>query len=173
MKNSIIIFIFTFFTLALNAQTLGTFTTSVEGGIKGTANAIAPTLELYDYINKTTNNTSLFENITAQTGETANFSLNSYNNDKKFANFTNILTTSPSHLLKVGHVVNGVKANNAASLTGWFGENVDFTGKNITSISVSLKNIKFETVDNWTTFSYEMTITIYGSDDNVAKVMDK
>lgn len=173
MKNLIIIVSLTLFSISLNAQTLGTFTTSIEGGIKGAATQITPTIELYNYINKNTDNTLLFENNTVEAGQEVTFTITSNEDDGSFSNFANILASSQNHLFKVGHVINGVKSNNAASITGWFGDDANFLGKNITSITVTLKNVKFETTDNWTNFSYEMSVTISGTDDNVAKVSDK
>lgn len=173
MKNFIIIVSFTFFTFSLNAQTIGTFTTSVEGGVKGTATEITPTIELYNFITKNTNNTLLFENTTVAAEQEVTFSIASNEADAAFSNFANILSTSQNHLLRVGHTINGVKSSNAASVTGWFGDDVNFLGKNITEITITLKNVKFQTTDNWTNFSYEMSVTISGTDSNVAKLTDK
>jgi len=173
MKNLIIIISFALFTFSMNAQTIGTFTTTVEGGVKGTATQIIPSIELYNLNNKNTDNTLLFDKVIAEAGKSINFTITSNNDDSEFGNFSNILASSQNHLLRVGHTINGVKSNNAATLTGWFGDNANFLGKNVTSVTVTINNLKFETTDNWTKFSYEMVVTISGTDTNVAKVSDK
>lgn len=173
MKNFIIITSFILFTFSLNAQTIGSFTTTVEGGVKGTATEITPTIELYNYITKNTDNTLLFENTTVEAGQEVTCTIASNEDDAAFSNFAHLLSASQNHLLKVGHTINGVKSSNAASITGWFGDDANFLGKNITSITITLKNVKFETTDSWTTFSYDMSVTISGTDTNVAKATDK
>ena len=66
-------------------------------------------------------------------------------------------------MLRVGHKINGVKSRNASSIAGWFGDDVDFAGQDISFITVSYKKVNIEAVDNWTTFSYELTVEVHGN----------
>ncbi|MGB0862596.1 MAG: hypothetical protein ACPG19_07350 [Saprospiraceae bacterium] len=163
MKNLVLIITITFLAFTTQAQVLGTFTTSVEGGVKGATNSFSPMIELYALNAPKTNNTLLFDAFTVKGTEEVTFSIANNNDDAEFEAFSNILSTSASHLLKLGHNISGVKSQSASSLTGWFGDDVDFLEKNIERITVTYKNIQFNTENNWTSFSYDLEVKVFGS----------
>lgn len=163
MKNLIITSLFAILTFAAQAQIIGTFTTSVEGGIKGEATALTPNFEMYSLYGDNDLNTVVFNENTV-TGETT-ITITNVDGNENFTNFINLMTTSSDYLLRVGHTINGVKSRNASTIAGWFGENTDFVGETINQITITYSNVNFETTDNWTTFSYDMTMDVYTNSD--------
>jgi hypothetical protein len=161
MKNFLSTLTLVIFALTAQAQLIGSFTTNVEGGVKGEGNEFTPQIELYSLSGKNDVKTLIFdnENISTETSVTIS---NEDGNDN-FNNFINLLTASSDQLLRVGHKINGVKSRNASSITGWFGENADFVGEDISFITVSYAKVAINSIDNWTTFSYELTVQIHGS----------
>lgn len=170
MKNLALIITISFLALTSQAQVLGTLTTSVEGGVKGTTNTFSPMVELYALNAVNTNNTLLFDAFTVKGTEAVTFTVTNSNDDAEFESFANTLSTSASHLLRIGHNINGVKSQSASSLTGWFGGDVDFIGKNIERITITYTNIQFNTENNWTTFSYDLEVKVFGSQDVTANL---
>ena len=160
MKNLVITATLVIFALTAQAQLIGSFTTNIEGGVKGTASEFTPQIELYSLAGNDTK-TLIFDTKNVSTETTLTISKEDGN--VNFENFINILTTSNDDLLRVGHKINGVKSRNASSINGWFGDNVDFIGQNIDFITVTYTKVNIDTVDNWTTFSYELTVEIHGS----------
>lgn len=160
-------------------QILGTFTTNVEGGVRGTVETITPVLEFYlpkSLRNAATSqvNTRLLEDIKIEAGKDMVVTVSNNGDDAEFENFVNVLTTSSVHLLNVGQEVNGIKSKNASSLVGWFGDDTNFTERNITNIVISIKSISFvSTNEGWTDFKYEMSVTLYGSDENLDILSNK
>lgn len=161
MKNFLLTATLVIFTLTAQAQLISSFTTSIEGGVKGTASEFTPQIELYSLTANNNTNTLIFntENVSDETTLT----ISKEDGNANFENFINILTTSNDDLLRVGHKINGVKSRNASSITGWFGDNVDFIGQDINFITITYKKVSIDTIDNWTTFSYELTVEIHGS----------
>ena len=161
MKTFFLTAILAIFTLTAQAQLIGTFTTSIEGGVKGEGSEFTPQIELYALDGNNEMKTLIFnnENISNETTLT----ISSEDGNANFQNFINTLSTSSSHLLRVGHKINGVKSRNASSIAGWFGDNVDFLDQDISFITVSYKKVNINSVDNWTTFSYELTLEVHGN----------
>jgi hypothetical protein len=161
MKNFLSTLTLVIFALTAQAQLMGSFTTSIEGGVKGTANEFTPQIELYSLSGNNDLNTLIFneENV----ADEATITISTEDENVNFENFTNILTASSDVLLRVGHKINGVKSRNASSITGWFGDNADFVGEDISFITVSYTKVAINTVDNWTSFSYELTVEIHGN----------
>ena len=62
MKNLVITAILVIFTLTVQAQLIGSFTISTEGGVKGTGNEFTPQLELYALNNNNDIETLIFDN---------------------------------------------------------------------------------------------------------------
>ena len=123
-----------------------------------------PQIDLYSLSGSNELKTLIFntENVSNETSLT----ISNEDGDVNFNNFINVLSASSDQLLRVGHKINGVKSRNASSITGWFGDNADFIGEDISFITVSYKKVSIETVDNWTNFSYELTVEIHGSQSN-------
>ncbi len=159
MKNLIFTSLFAILTFAAQAQIIGTFTTAIEGGVKGEATTLTPNFEMYSLFGENNVNTAIF-NENAITGETT-ITITNIDGNENFANFINLMTTSSDYLLRVGHTINGVKSRNASTITGWFGEDADFVGEEISQITITYTKVNFKTTDNWTNFSYEMTMDIY------------
>lgn len=166
MKNLILTSLFAIFTLAMQAQSTS-FTTVIEGGVKGEATELVPNIELYALNGNNEVNTLIF-NENKITGTTT-ITLTAANNNTAFNNFAQILASSNEHLLSVGHIINGVKSKSASSITGWFGDDANFIGENISSITITYTKVNFEVTDNWTNFSYEMTVKINGATSEMAK----
>lgn len=160
MKTFFLTAILAIFTLTAQAQLIGSFTTTIEGGVKGEGSEFIPQIELYALNGDNEMKTLIFnnENISKETTLT----ISSEDKNANFQNFINILSTSSSHLLRVGHKINGVKSRNASSISGWFGDNVDFLDQDISFITVSYKKVNISAEDNWTTFSYELTLEVHG-----------
>lgn len=160
MKNLIITLTFIILAITTNAQVIGTVTHTIEGGIKGTATQFTPTIELYALNGENTLNTLIFNDNTVSTDTTITI----YNTDENtnFEHFIQTLTSSTDHLLRVGHNIRGVKTRNAASISGWFGENTDFIGEDVSHITITYTKVQFETENNWTFFGYEMTLEVHG-----------
>jgi hypothetical protein len=170
MKNLALIITISFLAFTSQAQVLGILTTSVEGGVKGATNTFSPIIELYALNAANTNNTLLFDAFTVNGTEEVTFTITNNNDDAEFEAFANTLATSSAHLLRVGHDINGVKSKSASSLTGWFGDDVDFVGNNIERITVIYTNIQFNTENNWTTFSYDLEVKVFGNQEVIANV---
>ncbi len=175
MKHLTIIIAFIAFSTVANAQLLGTFTTQAEGGIKGTGATFTPTIELYLPASDKQTNTLIFDQLSIGAGEEVSFTLTNNSDDSEFENFVTAITTSSEYLLKVGHVINGIKSNSASSIESWFGEDADFVAEEISSITITFKNVTFEndTENNWTDFSYEMSLSINSNDNTVSGLGEK
>ena len=174
MKNFALIISFTIIALTSNAQVLGTLTTTVEGGVKGTETSFSPIIELYalDAANRNSN-TLIFDANTVNGTDEVSFTITNNTDDSEFEAFANTLNTSAEHLLRIGHTIKGIKSQSASSINGWFGDDADFIGKNITHITITYKNITFNTKDNWTNFSYELEVKIFGNQAVIAEMSDK
>jgi hypothetical protein len=165
MKNFFLTTIFAIFTLAAQAQLIGTFTTTIEGGVKGTGTEFTPQIELYALNGNNEVKTLIFEDKNISEETTLTISKNDEN--VNFNNLIALLSSSNDHLLRIGHKINGVKSKNASSISGWFGENVSFVGQNISYITVYYKKVNIASADNWTTFSYELTLEVHGGQSDV------
>ena len=161
MKNLLLTVTLVIFTLTAQAQLIGSFTTSIEGGVKGAGSEFTPQIELYSLNGDNDIKTLIFaeENVSNE----ATLTISKEDGNVNFQNFINTLSSSSSHLLRVGHKINGVKSRNASSIAGWFGDNADFLDQDISYITVSYKKVNINAGDNWTTFSYELTLEVHGT----------
>lgn len=161
MKNFLSTLTLVIFALTVQAQLIGSFTTSIEGGVKGEGSEFTPQIELYSLSDDNDVKTLIFNEENVSDNATATISKEDGNIN--FENFINFLSTSNDHLLRVGHKINGIKSRNASSIASWFGDNADFLGQDINFITVSYSKVAINSVDNWTTFSYELTVEVHGS----------
>ena len=167
MKNLVIIIAAVLFSINANAQSvLGTFSTSVEGGVAKQVNSLQPNIQFHS-MNPFEDVTATLDEATVEAGNTT-ITIASNSDDNDFISFINVLSSTDEHLLKVGHNVGGVKAHTASNINAWFGEDANFLGKDIAKIEITYNNVTFNASENWTDFNYEMTVTIYGNDGSVA-----
>jgi hypothetical protein len=147
---------------SLQASKIGTLSTVVSGGIDGNKSGFTPFVAFKG-------GKALFADKTVipQAG-TASFTLASDLDDPNFAAFIQQLTDSKDEFLSVGHSIGGVTSDVASLESAWFGGLV-FEGKKVSHITLTYSNLKFDksaTSDEWTNFSYELTLTVFSNSDN-------
>lgn len=172
MKNiGIIIIVLFIFSTSANAQLLASLSTKTQGGVMGKVNTIIPQIGFYEVNTDLMTQTMLFNDALVLVNEKETlFKIDAKNGGINFQNFCSILTSDKYATLKIGHKINKVKSHVGRSTQDWF-ENVDFTNQEIGNIELVIKKVYFNTPGanrtkdgNWTDFSYEIVLNIYGTD---------
>jgi hypothetical protein len=160
MKNiGIIIIAFFAFTTSMNAQLLASLSTKTQGGVMGKVNTIVPQIGFHEADTDLMTQTMLFNDaLVRSNGESIIFHIDAKNGGINFQNFFSVL-----------------KSHIGRSLEEWF-ETVDFTNEEIGNIELVITKVNFNTPGanrrndgNWTDFTYEVTLNIYGTDTTVAQ----
>lgn len=177
MKNiGIIIIAFFAFTTSMNAQLLASLSTKTQGGVMGKVNTIVPQIGFHEADTDLMTQTMLFNDaLVTSNGESIVFHIDAKNGGINFQNFCSVLTTNKYATLRVGHKINKVKSHIGRSLEEWF-ETIDFTNEEIGNIDLVITKVNFNTPGanrrkdgNWTDFTYEVTLNIYGTDTTIAQ----
>ena len=165
MKNLAIIIIALFaFTNTSNAQLLTSLSTKTEGGTIGNVTSIIPQIAFYEANTDLMNQTMLFADaiITSNKNQTV-LTVDADNGGMNFQNFCTLLTSDENAMLKVGHKVNKVKNHIGRTVQDWF-ENIDLSNEEISKVELVITKVNFDNAtENWTNFSYEITLNIYGT----------
>lgn len=171
MKNILIAIIIVAASLQTNAQELlATFTTEIEGGVIGIENKFTPHIEFRSIDGTSSTNSTIFDHVApVQQQDSIAYIISSDSEDENFTNFINLLTSSDDHLLKIGHKINGVKSHIARQVSSW-DENNTLKNASVNQIIIVYKKINFSNFEkninasqNWTDFSYEVSINVYGT----------
>ena len=144
--------------------TLGSLTTTVEGGIAGSQHTIKPYISFKGEIPIFTNHTitALDEGITLM--------IASDKDDINFSKFIKKLTDHKDDILKIGHKIGVIKSDLGSLESSWFKDINNFQGKTITHITLTYEIIDFtpsKTIKNWTEFSYKITLTVFGKESEI------
>ena len=171
MKNIIAIIIILVAAINVNAQIIGSFTTTVEAGVIGEVNTLTPNVAIYG----NEENTMLFDEVIITKEGTTTYTISNNEDDINFNAFVrNLVSMTEDDLIKVGHKVNGIKTSLSSDVKGWFGKKIDFNNYNITMVKISYSEINFEKNEknssknkSWTDFSYNVNISIYGTSNTI------
>ncbi len=172
MKNLVIIIIALFaFTSTSNAQLLTSLSTKTEGGIIGNVTSIIPQIAFHEANTELMNQTMLFADATITNNDNEMIlTIDADNGGINFQNFCATLTSNANATLKVGHKINKVKNHVGRSVQEWFA-NADLTNEEISKVELVLTKVNLDnSTDNWTNFSYEITLNIYGADSTVQEL---
>lgn len=143
---------------------LGSLTTTIEGGIAGDQHSIKPYIAFKGDVPIFANHT-----ITAL-DEGTTFTIASDQDDSNFSKFIKKLTNHSDDVLKVGHKIGVIKSDLGSLESVWFNNTTGFRGKKITHITLTYEAIDFSssaTLDNWTDFTYRITLTVFGKATNI------
>ncbi|MFT6938489.1 MAG: hypothetical protein ACJA1N_002796 [Saprospiraceae bacterium] len=152
------------FVISANATKIGTFTTSINGGIASSEYNFTPYICFKG-------DTPLFSNrVITAADEGITFIIASDLDDVNYAAFIDKLTNDTDEMLTIGHKIGKVKSDISNKESNWF-NNSNGSKDKITFITIRYTNLKFEpsldTPNKWTNFSYQLTLSIF-NDDNSA-----
>ncbi len=144
------------------AAKVATLTTSINGGIRNTEQSFIPFIAFKG-------DTPLFSTKKVTIAdEGVTFILASDFDDINYAKFIEKLTDNTDDFLTIGHKIGEIKSEVSSIESTWF-DGLTFSGKKIGFITLTYSNLKFEvSKDNpneWTTFSYELTLNIFDDND--------
>lgn len=144
------------------AEKVATFTTSINGGIASNEYNFTPYIAFKG-------DAPLFSTrIVTTADEGVTFIISSDFDDVNYTNFINKLTNSEDEMLSIGHKIGKAKTEVSNKESNWF-KGLNIKKDEVTFITLTYKNLKFEpskTNENeWTNFSYELTVTIFSDDD--------
>ncbi|MFK7947511.1 MAG: hypothetical protein AB8G11_07980 [Saprospiraceae bacterium] len=139
---------------------VASLTTSINGGIEGTEDSFTP------YISFKGDEALFSTKVVTATDEGVTFILASDFDDINFATFIEKLTDDQDDNLSIGHKIGKIKSDVSNLESKWF-DGLTFEGKNISFITLTYSNIKFEGEENgeWTDFSYDLTLSVFDDDD--------
>jgi hypothetical protein len=167
MKNIALVIIALLIGTVANAQLLASLTTSTEGGVAEKIENFRPQVVFFEKGGNLAAETLLFDNeVVKSTGNTTVFSMNASNGSINFAAFCNQLKNCEA-ILRVGHDINNIKTYTGRSVQNWF--NTDLNGAKIDKIELIYTKVQFTTSEDWTDFSYEVTLNVYGAEHLTAQ----
>lgn len=138
---------------------VATLTTSITGGIEGTEESFTP------YIAFKGDEALFSTKVVTTADDGVTFILASDFDDINFATFIEKLTDDNDDNLSIGHKIGKIKSNISNLESNWF-DGLTFEGKNVSFITLTYSNIRFEGGDNeWTDFSYDLTLNVFGDND--------
>lgn len=157
------------FTNQTFAAKVATFTTSVNGGIASNEYHFTPYIAFKG-------DTPLFSTrIITTADEGITFVIASDFDDENYTNFINKLTNSEDEILSIGHKIGKIKTDVSNKESNWF-KDLKIKKDEITFITLTYKNLKFEpsttNKDEWTNFSYELTVSIFSDKDMDGVALD-
>lgn len=138
---------------------VATLTTSITGGIEGTEKSFTP------YVAFKGEEALFSTKVVTTADEGVNFILASDFDDINFATFIEKLTDDKDENLSIGHKIGKIKSDVSNLESKWF-DGLTFEGKNVSFITLTYSNIKFEEKDGeWTDFSYDLTLSVFDDND--------
>jgi hypothetical protein len=169
LRSAAIIFLVLIFANQTFAAKVATFTTHINGGIASNEYHFTPYIAFKG-------DAPLFSTrmiTTADEGVT--FVISSDFDDVNYTNFINKLTNSEDEMLSIGHKIGQIKTEVSNNESNWF-KDLKIKKDEITFITLTYKNLKFEpsttNKDEWTNFSYELTVSIFSDDDMDGVALD-
>lgn len=138
---------------------VATLTTSITGGIQGEEESFTP------YISFKGDEALFSTKVVTSADEGVTFILASDFDDINFATFINKLIDEKDDNLSIGHKIGEIKSDVSNLESEWFG-GLTFAGKNVSFLTLTYSNIKFEGKDGeWTDFSYDLTLSVFDDND--------
>lgn len=171
MKNIITIICF-LFAVSSQAQLLATLTTTTQGGVVGKIENLTPQVAFYQKGTPLAKRTTIFNQIQVTPSSNQTIILTSNEDDAQFSEFVNYLTSKENYILRVGHKAGSVKSHIGRSMAEWIDNKTVLEGKTITKIVLTYTKVEFVSPGrnltndgNWTDFTYDVTLAIYGTGD--------
>lgn len=157
-------------TTTLNAQLLGTISTSTQGGVIGQINSLAPQISLYEKGTDLATQTLVFDYATVtNTNDALTYTIEADLDDANFSAFVEGLTSDADPILRIGHKTNKMKSYIGRQVSEWL-EGETLAGEKIAYITLTYSKVYFQSPGrnltndgNWTDFAYEVTLSFYGN----------